>query len=360
MRSTARLTRLLVTAGACWLACYVVASAQNQPAGSNRDPGSSGRTTTAAAHTIRGKVFLPNGSIPDQRIRVVLELSTGGIAQEVFSDSIGNFEFRSMPSNSYKVVVPSDHQNFETASEIVEVYGNFSRTFLVQVYLKEKGEDLRLKPKGRMLTVADMQEVPKAAKKYYEQGLKRVRDKKPEEAIQQFEEALKNFPDYLLAINKLGEQYLTLERPVDAQTTFERAIAVNSKYPLARINLGMLFVKQKRFPEAIEQLEAAIRLDDSFPMAHLNLGLALMDNDRPDIDRAEKELALALETGGKEFSYVRLYLFNLNLRRKNLDKAAEQLEGFLKETPEAPNAPQVRERLTQLKKSISEQPKKPR
>jgi len=345
----------MLTICACWVTCSMIASAQTQPAGGAGSPNPSTRTSTAAAHTIRGKVFLPSGAMPDQRIRVVLELSTGGIGGEVFTDSVGNFEFRSIPSNSYRVVVNSDHQNFDTTSENVEVYGNFSRTFLVQIYLKEKDNGITTTTKDRLLSVAEMQEVPKAAKKSFEQGLKRARDNKPEEAVKQFEEAIKVFPDYLLAINKLGEQYVALNRLKEAQEKFERAIVVNGKYALARINLGMLFVKQQRYAEAIEQLEAANHLDESYPMCHLHLGLALMDTQPPDIDRAEKELQRAVESGGKEFSYVHLHLFNLNLRRKSLDKAAAQLEAYLKASPEAPNAPQVREKLGQLKKTLAQQ-----
>ena len=93
-----------------------------------------------ASHTIRGKIFMPSGNPPDQRLRVVLEVNTGGNAGEAFSDSMGNFEFRSLSNGTYKIVTPSDGRVYETSQETVEVYGNFSRTFTVQIYLKEKGE----------------------------------------------------------------------------------------------------------------------------------------------------------------------------------------------------------------------------
>jgi Tfp pilus assembly protein PilF len=206
-----------------------------------------------------------------------------------------------------------------------------------------------------MLSVADLQEVPKAAKKPYEQGVKRAKGGKPEEAIAHFEEALKVFPDYLLALNKLGEQYLALKKPDEAQASFERAIAVNPKFPLARINLGMLMCELKRYPEAIEHLEVANRMDEGYPMAHLHLGLALMGKEPADFDRAEREMLRARELGGPELAYVRMYLFNLNLRRNTYNKAAEQLEAYLKEAPAAPNAPAVRETLGKLKKMMAQQ-----
>jgi hypothetical protein len=66
--------------------------ASQQPPNPN-NPASSGRSS-AVSHSIRGKIFLPSGNLPEMRLRVVLEVNTGGIASETYSDSVGNFEFR--------------------------------------------------------------------------------------------------------------------------------------------------------------------------------------------------------------------------------------------------------------------------
>jgi hypothetical protein len=185
------------------LGVAVTASAQTRPPGDNP----TGGRMSGGGHTVRGKIFLPSGSLPDQRIRVTLELNSGGIAGEVFSDSVGNFEFRSVSSNTYRITVHGDGRSYETTQEQLEVSGNFSRTFTVQVYLREKGGDQVARPKGKMLSAAEFtQEVPKPAKKLYEQGLKRMKDGKTDEAMAAFDEALKLFPDYVLALNKVGEQ----------------------------------------------------------------------------------------------------------------------------------------------------------
>ena len=265
--------------------CVAIVSAQATGGGANNPP-ATGRTGGAVSHTIRGKIFLPSGNLPEQRMRVVLELNTGGIAGETFSDSVGNFEFRSLPSNSYKVVVPSDNRTFETSQEIIELHGNFSRTFMVQIYLKEKGSEFAVRPKDKILSAADFQEVPKAAKKYYEKGLKLAQEKKPEQAANEFQEAIKIYPDYLFALNKLGEQYVHMKKMPEAQATFERAIAVNTKFALPHINLGLIYNDQKRYEEAAAEFELGNRMDDSYPMSHLNLGIALMYTNPPDYDRA--------------------------------------------------------------------------
>src|SRR5205085_3730209 len=167
--------------------------------------------------------------------------------------------------------------------------------------------------------------------------------------------ALKAFPDYLHALNKLGEQYLQVNQTTEAQAMFEKAVAANNKFALPHINIGILLVNQKRYAEAIEALEAGNRLDDSFPMGHLHLGVALMNRDSADYDRAEREMLRALEMGGKTLAQGRLYLFNLYSRQKNDQKAAQQLEIFLKEAPNAPQAEAVRQRLEALKKMLAQQ-----
>lgn len=326
-----------------------VAAQQTNP---NPNAPSRGVTTT---HSIRGKIFLPSGGLPEQRMRVVLEVSSGGIAGEAFSDTVGNFEFRGVTSGTYRILVPSDARNYETAQESVEAYGNFSRTFTVQIYLKDKNSDSAIKPGGKILSAADIQEVPKDAKKIYEQGVKLARNSKASEAEVKFREALKIFPDYLHALNKLGEQMTILSKPAEAQAAFERAIAINSKFALPHINLGMLMVSQKRFDEAVASLEVGNGNDDSYPMGHLNLGLALMMKPQPELDRAEREFLRTLEMGKKDFVHVRKYLFNLNVRRQEMGKAAEQLEAYLREVPDAPDATDVRLMLDKVKKSIAQQ-----
>jgi Flp pilus assembly protein TadD len=340
------------------LICAAPGIAQTQ--GGTGGGGGNTRSTASTSHTIRGKIFLPSGALPEQRMRVVLELNTGGIAGEVFSDSVGNFEFRAVPSSSYRVVVPGDGRNYETVQEQLDVYGNFSRTVTVQVYLKEKNSNPVAGPANKMISVAaSSQNVPKEAAKLYEKGEKKARERKHDEAIALLQDALKVFPDYLLALNKLGEQFQVTGRPDEAMAFFEKALAVNSKFPLAHINLGILLYNSRRFEEAVRHLEAANHLDESYPMAHLYLGLALMDREPASFEQAERELLKARSLGGPEMVKSRQYLCNLYIRSRNWDKAAEQLETYLQEAPGAPDAGVVREKLGQIKKMIARPPTQP-
>jgi tetratricopeptide (TPR) repeat protein len=333
--------------------CAAIASAQSNRGNPNNPP-PSGRTGGVVSHTIRGKIVLPSGHLPEHRIRVVLELNSGGIAGETFSDSVGNFEFRSLPNSSYRVTVHSDNRTYETSQETVELHGNFPRTFMVQVYLKEKSDARIFKPKEKIISVADFQEVPKAARKAYEKGLKLAQDNRMEDAAARFQEAITAFPDYLHAINKLGEQYMAMNKLSEAQSMYERAIAVNGKFALPHINLGLLYVNRKDYAQAITSLETANGLDDTYPMSHFYLGIALLSNDPPDLERAEKELERSIAMGGRNFVAARKYLYNLCVRRTDMVKAVEHLEAYLKDAPNAPDADDVRKRLASVKKLIEE------
>jgi len=61
----------------------------------------------------------------------------------------------------------------------------------------------------------------------------------------------------------------------------------------------------------------------------------------------------ALELGKKDFLQVRKHLFNIYLRQQRMDKAAEQLEVYLKEAPDAPDAEQVRQTLEKVKRTMA-------
>ena len=112
--------------------------------------------------------------------------------------------------------------------------------------------------------------------------------------------------------------------------------------------------EQQKYAEAVTHLETAAKLDDSYPMAQIQLGLALMGNAPPDYARAEKALLRGLALGGKDVAYVYIHLFNLHIRQKQYAQAAEQLAAFLRDKPDAPEAPQVRQRLESLKKIIAQ------
>jgi tetratricopeptide (TPR) repeat protein len=77
------------------------------------------------------------------------------------------------------------------------------------------------------------------------------------------------------------------------------------------------------------------------------LGVALMR--QKDIDGAEKELQQAAKLGGEHAGRAHYYLGGIYWARKEYKRAADELETYLRLTPRAPDADQVKGTISDLR-----------
>ncbi len=93
-----------------------------------------------------------------------------------------------------------------------------------------------------------------------------------DEAISQFQEAIRQKADYADAHYNLGRVFSRKGQLDQAVSQYRAAIRLNPDFAKAHNNLGNALFKEGRLDEAIEQLQAAIRLDPNYAEAHGNLG----------------------------------------------------------------------------------------
>lgn len=103
-----------------------------------------------------------------------------------------------------------------------------------------------------------------------------------DEAIRQYQEAIRLKPDYDYAYNNLGIALGEKDRPDEAIHQFQKAIRLNPNYATLRYNLGNFLYKQGRTDEAIEQYREAVELQPDLAQAHYNLGIALYEKGQTD------------------------------------------------------------------------------
>lgn len=103
-----------------------------------------------------------------------------------------------------------------------------------------------------------------------------------DEAISQYQEAIRLKPDYEYAYNNLGIALGEKGRPDEAIRQFQTAIRLNPDYATLRYNLGNFLYKKGRTDEAIEQYQAAVELQPDLAQAHYNLGIALYEKAQTD------------------------------------------------------------------------------
>jgi tetratricopeptide (TPR) repeat protein len=95
-----------------------------------------------------------------------------------------------------------------------------------------------------------------------------------EEAISEFNEALRFMPGYLEAHCNLGSIYASSGRFKEALAEFNVALSINPESVLVHNNLGNFYIEQEKFHEAILAFQEAVKIDPELPEAYCGMGSA--------------------------------------------------------------------------------------
>src|SRR4051794_25675266 len=297
-------------------------------------------TGTGGTSSINGRIYFPSGRRSDESLKVKLE-SVNSSGRTVFSDSNGSFSFRNLEPGTYSITIEGG-EHYESAHETVLIDDTRSRLFgsptqvprnyTLPIYLQPKrivsGDS---KPDVINAALAD---VPKAAANLYSEGLKLEQQGDAEKAAGKFREALVAYPQFALAMNELGVQYLKLGQPEQAVDLLKNAVTLTPKAVAPRLNYGAALFSVHHYDEAEAQFRTVLKDNESSAMAHFYLGLTLVSTPpggKPRrYDEAEKEFNRVIELGGVHVGRAYYYLAGIYWDEHKYDKAADSLETFLK------------------------------
>jgi Tfp pilus assembly protein PilF len=312
------------------------------------------QTGNGGKHSIRGRIFFPSGRRVDTGLRIRLE-STGFGDITVVSDANGSFRFQSLRPGSYYVVVEGGDE-FETYREPVTIESDSSmgrgsgipsipRPYTVQVYLQPKiSREPTVKPGVLNAALAG---VPKPAVELYNKALESARAGEDEKAAQLLRAALQVHQDFALALSKLGVIYMKMKQPEKAVEPLRAALRLTpDDYPTL-LTYGSALYTRQQFPEAEEQFRKAVQKNNSSPSGHYYLGLIALK--RQDLEAAEKEMLEAIRLGRGELPIAHKYLGGIYWGRKDYQRAAEQLETYLRLVPNAEDAARLRATVKELR-----------
>lgn len=343
--------RLRIVRAFCGLAfCSTIAAA----AAAQHSPGSEGRIAPDTNNAvIEGRVSLPSGFSADRNVKITLKNSQS-VLSTLYSNKHGEFQFTNLSQGTYFVQAEIDGESFEPVVEKVNLGRGIVWTMTLQ--LREKKLLLAMATGARVVSAAEMrQQVPAAAKKEYEQGLKLVGKGDFARAASRFEQALLIFPEYLAARNDLGAQYLKLRRLDEAEESFRAVLENDTKNFNAKFNLGLVRVERRDYSDAISHFNQAIAIDSSRPTARLWLGFALFETS--DLAGAERELKKSLIMGGGECAAALYHLARIYIARGDAAEAHRSLQAYLQESPRGEYAKEARQLAEKIQGKAQRQPK---
>jgi tetratricopeptide (TPR) repeat protein len=312
----------------------------------------SASTGTGGSHVIQGHIYFPSGRRAENSIQVKLQSYNSGEISAM-TDSSGSFTFGSLSPGNYTVVVNAG-EDYEPVREAVFVDTDVnisnipaigtSRRYTVMITLQLKHNSAN----GKASVVnAALAEVPESARTLYEKSLLLSQGGDTLKAIDNLKAAVSLYPTFPLALNELGVQYLKLGQASKAVEPLKAAARLSPDAFTPKLNLGIALLETRQFGEAETQLREASARNASAPTAHMYLGVVLTRlRNYPD---AEKELRRAIDLGGNQLGLAHYYLGGIYWGRGEYRHAADELETYLRLTPNARDNEKVRETIKELR-----------
>jgi Tfp pilus assembly protein PilF len=327
-----RLPHLILTA-ALVVSSALVAKAQVMP-GSSRN---GGLPTGEGNVMLQGRIHFPSGQTASGRtIKVSLEsVSSFGGNNTAVPDQDGVFRFNGLTPGDYTVVVDAGPE-FEKAREPVGIYQGTSKVVQVSIQLQPKIDSSNPLFAG----------VPSNALNFFQKGTAAARKGDAKAAAESFSAAVTAYPNFPIALNELGKQYMILQQWDKAGETYEALLKIKPNDTTAHLDLGIVAFNKKKFEDAESHLRKALELNSPGPSAHYYLGLTLISLKR--YSDAVPEFEATIANGGENLALAHKYLGGLYMSQKP-QQAADELEKYLKLEPKAVDAEKIKGTIQELR-----------
>lgn len=311
---------------------------------------------SAQTNRISGFVFT-SGRQPVPQIWIELLNDFNSVIQRTRTDGSGFYSFIGMSAGRFTIRIMTAGTNLEETSADVEVVNTpiagrpLSDMVQKDFYIKTRktaGEN-EMQITGTVFA----QEVPKDAQKYYEKALKDFEKGKSDEAILNLESAIKSFPDYFSALDRLGREYLRQKKFNEATPYLNRAASVNPKDAKLSYALAYSTCNTDQTFECVEAGKKAVELNPSSFDVALLYGLGLRKNKQyEDAERAMLQAKKLANGNSPDVSWnlALLYAYNMN----KFKEAADELENYLRLLPKVENAEAIKKLIVEYREKAKE------
>jgi len=308
-----------------------------------------GSVTPGGGFVVFGRVSLPDGK-PARRVPVYIETGTG-LKRDTITNEEGNYEFRGLTSGRFRVWATNpDVPEQYTDPAQSDASRSYNNRLQIDVFLRlPLHKDKDVKP-GTISAIEAAQNIPKPARKAFDQGMKLQKENQPEKALAQFGQAIQLYPEYFQAMTERANLLMQQNKLKEAEAEFERSLLINGKYPPTLRGIGYCQIQQQKFPAALGNLEKAYSLEPTVPMTLMLLGYANLSLDR--YEEAKQCLQQALKIGAESVPRAHVYLAEVYAHDGSYREAAEEVHLYLKLKPDSPDASRLKELESQWRARI--------
>ncbi len=261
----------------------------------------------------------------------------------------GRFSFAGLSAGSFRLrVLPSGKNFLEQTKDIQftqSVSGQNDDIQFVEVYLRVDKRAANIVDQTSPEAVF-VQDISADARKLYKSAVERL-DKKDERGLADLEKAIEISPYYFDALSRLGKEHVIRKNYEKAYPYLLRAIDLNARSYSSYYALGFAFYQLNQIPAATKAVEACTVIRANSVEARVLYGTLLRIGG--SFAESEKELKKALSIAknpNAEIHWQLALLFNRLNRNK---EAADELELFLKISPEAADKKEIRDLISKLR-----------
>jgi len=306
--------------------------------------------------SISGHVFDNSRRPVGQLFVELLDEYDHPIASPVRTNDSGFYTFNGLLPGIYQVKLQAYGTNYVEQTKRVEIIAlgrNQSGGLPLQVdFTLRIKRDSASKDQVNSGTVF-AQDVPEPARRAYAEAAKLLDGGKDVgQGIAALKRAIDIFPRYFMALERLGIEYAKRQQYEPASSVLNKAVAINSHADQSLYWLGISQYKLGQTSAAIETLRRAVAASPGSINAYMGLGTALYADGK--YDEAETNFKQAYKSGGRRVPVVHMYLAQLYSKTKHYRKAADELELFLKEEPNARDEGKIREAIEDLRKKAKQ------
>lgn len=301
-------------------------------------------------NSITGFVF-GESRTPVPNVYVELMNDTYSPITRVRTNESGLYFFRGLTNSTYIIKVLTAGTDYEEQTTSVSfvpispIANSGAMSEQIDFYLRAKKR--RNVNNSAAPGVLFVQEVPDAAKKLYESGINELADKKEDLGLAKIKQAIEIFPDYFMALERLGNEYLNRGYYQPASVLFTKAVVVNPRSFSSSFGLGLATYRLNQTDEAIKCFRDSVTKSSNSINAHLWLGIAL--HSKNEISEALDSLLQANKLSEGTAAEVHWQLARVYKDQKKFNKAADELELFLKYKPDAKNFNEIKQVVKTLR-----------